>query len=288
MLWSRHESGDDVHKQGLGRELYFTADDLGEADAKLASYLFESRGLEPYVQDHVKQREKHYITSAAFLWNRSIEAVKAVIHVDATHTMLQAKGAYQIFEHEQWRDLAERPNRVDAVRAFQDALNEEPYNKKEARRSAFMAAYHSAAVQSDTDVPFLQWYAGEVDEQPEARSRLVPSMCLSTNGNMSPCMRTEYYTVYVDPPRYVHSEDIHPATLVALSDIFMDGEPFLSKAEAEALIIDSETPNFHSDKALSIYKQAESNARDYAQGNFSGEKVSGRGFYADIDMNGYE
>lgn len=286
-----HDSGQAIYQQSMGRELYFVSENLSDLETELATSLFEQRGLYPTINGSLTQRENRYITSAALIWKRSTEAIKAVSHVDGIFAILSASGGADIFESAHWQDVAAMPGRSAAAQAFQSAYenSDQHYDarRNEARKAAFFAAVHSAELQEDTDVPFLQWYEGEVDEQPERRSRQVPSMCSNGEGGMRPCMKTEYYTVYVDPPSYVHSEDLHPATLVALSDIFTDAAPFLNLEEAQDLINDPQSLEFHNGRIRMIYHQAQTNARRYAGSHFQGRSEVGRGIRVDIDAQNY-
>lgn len=292
-----HESGHAIHQASFGRELYFVSEDLIEdIDAELAMNLFERRGLYPTINATVEAREEHYITSAAFIWKRSAEAIKATSHVDGIYSILVSSGTGgNPFTEEAWLELEERPSRSAAAIAFREAYeatNNSSYyatGNNEARRAAFTAAVYSQALQEETDTPFLQWYEGEVDEQPETRMRQVPSTCFNSDMKPYSCLKPEFYTVMVDPASYVHSEDIHPGTLVALSDIFTDESPFLSMEDALDIINNPEALTFHNGRARMVYNQAEINARHYAGGNYQGHAEIGRGINAnDVDFDGYE
>lgn len=290
----RHDSGHDIHKQGLGRELYFTADDLADMDVELAAHLFERRGLYPYMDSATDQREKHYITSAALIWKRSTEAMKAVVHADAMHSLLAESGEEgdNIFNHLKWAQLEAQSSRADAAIAFREAYQASPnfYSTRlnEARKAAFFAAYHSADMQADSDVTFLRWYEGEVDEQAVTKTRTVAATCTDAEGKSYSCTETETYTDYEDPPWYVHSEDIHPATITALSDIYNDDEPFLSLDDVQGLINDPRAIQVHNDAARRVYDQAATNARYHAYGHFDGERSEfGRGINVELDTRRY-
>lgn len=276
----RHKSGADFHRPAPARDIYFTANDIADMDIELASHLFQRRGLGAYVNDRVDIKQNRFITPSALIWKRSVTAIKPVILADATYHMLEEAGV-NVFNQPSWLKLESVDTSKDAALAYKDAiLNGAGVDA--ARKTAFYQAYASANVQQGSDRDFVQWYAGQVDEQAVIRTRSVPSTCSDGKGGTYSCMATQTYTDYEDPPYYVHSEDLHPATLAALSDIFMDGAPFLSLDEAQAVIDDPASLFFHDDATRRSYANATKNAKNHASGHYQGESTSGRGLNVDI------
>lgn len=272
----RHQNGADFYRPAPSRNIYFTAEDIRDMDAALALHLFERRGLYPYIDAAVEFKERRFITSAALIWKRSNEATKTVTLADAAYEMLRYNGR-EVFSNTLWQDLENVPKNNAAFSAYRETI-QNGGDKNDARQAAFYSAYNSAALQQDTDLSFMRWYESQVDEQAETRTRSVPSVCPSGDGTMRACTKTETYTVYVDPPSFVHSENLHPNNLVALSDIFMDGEPFLSVEDAQNLINNTASLHFHDEAMRRVYDQAVRNASRYCRNHYQGESEIGRGF----------
>lgn len=282
----RHKSGADFHRPAPARDIYFTANDIADMDIALASYLFQRRGLGAYVNDRVDVKQNRFITPSALVWKRSITAIKPVILADATYHMLEEAGVPP-FTQQAWLKLEDSDSSKDAALAYKDAIRNGS-GVDAARKAAFYQAYASANVQQGSDRDFIQWYAGQVDEQAVTRTRTVSSTCSDGKGGSYSCTTTETYTDYEDPPYYVHSEDLHPATLAALSDIFMDGAPFLTLDEAQTILDDPASLIFHDDATRRAYATATRNAKNHASGHYQGKSTSGRGLKVDISALEFE
>lgn len=264
------ETGDIYYNRWIAT--YFVEWDV--TDRAVTEYLFNSE-IYDYVSD-VMWRENEYITEHAVLWGRAKTASLQAALVDATYYIYSEPSYDQPgpFEMETWRKLESNPQTKAAAIAYRSYIESNEYPKtREARLMAFKAALQDHDAIYENEYNFLHWYKNEVDEQ----SRDEAYSC-GTDGKDT-CWRT----VYEDPSFWVHSEEIHPETLVALSYAFFPDDGFIDIEDAYDILNDSANWRPTSARTQKMFNAAVRNASRYCRGHYrEGDMELGTGMNMDL------
>ena len=249
-----NEEVDDIYyNRWIGT--YFVEWDV--TDRNVAEYLFNSE-IRDFAGD-VMWRENEYITEHAVLWNRARVAALQTAMLDATYAIYSNPGYGEPgpFEGETWQRFEQNVQTRNAAIAFREHMQSEEYaDIREARLAAFKSVLQDSDAIYEEDYHFLSWYKNEVDED----TYPVTYPC-----GESTCTRLQ--TDY--PASWIHSEEIHPDTLVALSYAFFPEDGFIDIEDSYDILNDAANWRPTSTRTQFMFNAAVRNAEWHCRGHYT-------------------
>ena len=247
------EVGDIYYNRWIGT--HFIEWDV--TDRNVTDYLFNSE-IRDFAGD-VMWRENEYITEHAVLWNRSRTAMLQTALLDATYYIYSNPdyGQPEPFETETWQRLENNEKTRAAALAFRTHMESEEYaSVRDARLAAYKAVLQDPDAIYEEDYHFLNWYKDEVDED----TYPVTYPC-----GESTCTRLQ--TDY--PASWIHSEEINPDTLVALSYAFFPEDGFIDIEDSYDILNDAANRHPTSTRTQFLFNAAVRNASWHCRGHYS-------------------
>ncbi len=218
-------------------------------DSRIAQYLYNSE-LNSFHKD-ASDRTAKYITPHALLWSRARVAMRQVALLDAVYSINGADE--EALRTSAWLRLQENTDFSAAAEAFKGVMIADKYDFNTARLAAFEASLASADAMNESDLSFLQWYMGKVDED---------TIDVSCGENCT-------IPVPDPPPSWVHSIELAPETLKMMSEIYF-GKSFISQDDAERIIETKENTIPRNARAQMMYNTSLRRAASYCRGHYTG------------------